>query len=131
MGSPVARQYTTIGIEGGMRMPSEPAAVTIPTENFSSYFAFIRAGIMIEPIAATVAGDDPEIAAKNAHAAVAAIARPPGSRPKKSVATRISFFERPPAVMMLPERTKSGIAISANESAELNICWTTTSSGPS
>ena len=103
-------------------MPSEPAAVTTPTENFSSYLAFIRAGIMIEPIAATVAGEEPEIAAKNAHAAVAAIARPPGSGPKMSVATRISFFDRPPAVMMLPDSTNIGIAIRAKESAALNIC---------
>ena len=50
----------------------------MPTENLSLYLAFIRAGIMMAPMAATVAGDEPEMAAKKAQAAVAAIARPPG-----------------------------------------------------
>jgi hypothetical protein len=34
-------------------------------------------GIMKEPIAETVAGPDPEIAAKNMHARTVTIARPP------------------------------------------------------
>ena len=93
--------------------------------------AFISAGIMMAPMAATVAGEEPEMAAKKAQAAVAAIARPPDRPPKRAVATLISRLEMPPAVMMLPERTKNGIAIRVKESAELNICWMITSIGTS
>ncbi len=56
------------GTLGGIKIPNVPPAATSPKEYFLSYPAASIAGIIIEPIAAAVAGEEPEIAAKIAQA---------------------------------------------------------------
>src|SRR5664279_2351985 len=68
---------STIGIDGGIRMPREPEVVMTPApKRFGKPCATI-AGRITEPIATTVAGDEPEIAANSAQASTAASASPP------------------------------------------------------
>ena len=54
-------------IEGGINSPKVPDPAKLPSSIFSGYFLFLSSGIDIFPTVATVAADDPEIAAKRAH----------------------------------------------------------------
>src|SRR3954449_8336708 len=77
--------YSTIGIDGGMRIPSEPEVVITPApKRFGNPCATI-AGRITEPIATTVAGDEPEMAANSAHATTPDKARPPYQWPTNAV----------------------------------------------
>ena len=84
---------------------------------------------MIEPIAATVAGDDPEIAAKNIDASTVTSASPPESAPTILFAKAISLLEIPPFSMRLPAIIKKGMAIRGKESIEAKSFCPTTMSG--
>jgi len=68
--------------------------------------------IMIEPTATTVAGEEPDTAANNAHESNAAIASPPRKWPTSAFANAIMRFATPPVVMSAPARMKNGIASS-------------------
>src|SRR6187431_3271293 len=82
----VDTEYITITIEGGIRMPSAPEVVMTPApKRFGKPCATI-AGRMMEPIATTVAGEDPDTAANSAHAITPASARPPCQCPMHDVA---------------------------------------------
>lgn len=80
-------------------------------------------------MAATVAGPEPEIAAKNIHVRIAAIPRPPGSQPRIELQKLISLLEIPPVSIRLPATMKSGTASDGKESVAVNILCTTTISG--
>src|SRR5690242_11512676 len=80
---------STIGIDGGMRMPSEPDVVMTPAPKRLGNPCAAMAGSSTEPIATTVAGDEPEIAANSAQATTAASARPPYQWPTIDVAKLI------------------------------------------
>ena len=69
--------YTTNVIDGGITTPIAPPAAINAQENAAGYPAFTSAGIMISPSAATVAGPDPEIAAKKQDTTIHTIAIPP------------------------------------------------------
>ena len=69
---------------------------------------------MIEPMATTVAGDDPETAAKSAHAITPASASPPCQWPTMDEAKLIMRRATPPCVRKLPARMKNGIAMISN-----------------
>src|SRR5689334_8365887 len=73
----VATAYITITIDGGMRMPSAPDVVITPAPKRLGKPCFTIAGRMIEPIATTVAGDEPDTAANSAQAITPASASPP------------------------------------------------------
>src|SRR4051812_38705892 len=68
---------STIGIDGGIRIPSEPEVVITPAPKRLGKPCATIAGRIPDPIATTVAGDEPEIAANKAQASTAASARPP------------------------------------------------------
>ena len=76
---------------------------------------------MIPPMAATVAGPEPEIAAKNIHVSTAAMASPPGSQPSIALQKFIRRLEIPPVSIRLPATMKSGTARSVKESVAVNI----------
>src|SRR5213076_492531 len=73
----VDTEYITMTIDGGIRMPSAPEVVMTPAPKRFGKPALTIAGSRIEPIATTVAGDDPDTAAKSAHASTPASPRPP------------------------------------------------------
>ena len=82
--------------------------------------ALTIAGIRIEPIATTHAGDDPESAANSAHASTAASPRPPYQWPTSELANVIIRLATPPWVRKLPARMKNGIAMISKLSRPVN-----------
>src|SRR6202162_5295585 len=91
----VATAYITITIDGGMRMPSAPDVVVMPAPNFLGKPALTMAGSRIEPMATTVAGEEPEIAANKAHASTPDRPRPPHKCATIYQADRIMRFATP------------------------------------
>ena len=69
------------------------------------------AGIRIRPRAATVAGPEPEIAAKKQATSTQTMATPPLKWPTQAWASLMSRVEMPDFSMMFPPRMKKGIAI--------------------
>ena len=98
-----------------MTCPTVPAAATVAAVKDFLYPFFSISGTMIPPIAAVVAGHDPEIAAKIIEEPTETIASPPVKRLKKRFTKSTSFFDNPPAVIRFPARMKNGIAIRGNE----------------
>ena len=66
-------------IEGGINKPKVPEPAKLPNKIFSGYFLFLSSGIDIFPTVATVAAEDPEIAAKSAHPTIFTWINPPGN----------------------------------------------------
>ena len=86
---------------------------------------------MIDPMAMTVAVEDPEIAPKNADATKVTIARPPGRPPTIAAARLTSLFETPPLSSRPPAIMKNGMAMNGKESVAVKKRCTTTISGRS
>ena len=89
------------------------------------------AGRMIEPIATTVATDEPHTSANIAHAMMPASASPPCQWPTSVVANLIMRRATPPCVRKLPARMKNGIAMISNFSMPVNSFSATASTGTS
>src|SRR5512139_3168577 len=87
------------------------------------------AGSMMEPIATTVAGLEPDSAAKNAQDNTAASASPPCMEPTSEVAKRMMRAATPPVVRNAPDRMKNGMAMMANWSSPVNRRCDTISTG--
>ena len=92
-------------------MPREPLDAINPVENPLGYPSRTRAGSIIDPIATTVAGLDPETVANNAQAKTDDIARPPGADPTIVLANLISLSAVPPSIKNVPDKMKKGTAI--------------------
>ena len=73
----VETAYITMTMEGGMRMPRPPALAMVPTPKRDGKPCLTMAGSRMEPMATTVAGEDPETAAKRAQAKTAPRPKPP------------------------------------------------------
>lgn len=71
-------------------------------------------GIITSPSAATVAGPEPEMAAKKHETMTHTMARPPLVWPTQASASRMSFLEICAFSMMLPARMKNGMASKTN-----------------
>ena len=81
------------------------------------------------PIAAVVAGAEPEIAAKMQAETTVTCPMPPGRWRTSTSATRISFCDRPPADMISPASMKNGIANRLNDwVAPIRVCASSTDS---
>ena len=80
------------------------------------------AGIMMLPSAATVAGPEPEIAAKKQQVMTPTIANPPVIWPTQTSANLIRRLETPAASISSPARIKKAIAISGKLSAPSTSC---------
>src|SRR3954451_5543739 len=86
----------TIGIDGGMRIPSEPEVVITPAPNRRGNPCAVIAGRITEPIATPVAGEERESAANSAHATTPDRARPPYQCPTSADANAIMRRATPP-----------------------------------
>ena len=84
---------------------------------------------MIDPIATTVAGDDPDTAENSAAAIVAAMPRPPAQWPIMVLANSIIRRATPPWVRKFPARMKNGIAMISNFSMPVKSLSATDSIG--
>ena len=71
---------------------------------------------MVDPMAAVVAAEEPEIAAKNMPATATACARPPVKEPTIACATLTRREVTPPADMKAPASIKKGTAMKEKES---------------
>ena len=60
--TPVASEYSTNGIDGGMMTPKPPATAINPAAHVLLYPKSTMNGMHIAPTAAVVAGPEPEIA---------------------------------------------------------------------
>ena len=80
----------------------------------------------IGPIAATVAGDEPESAAKIIHARTPAIAKPPRRCPTNAIEKRMIRCATPPVDMKDDARMKNGIAssVACPSNASKSVCAT-------
>ena len=70
-------------IEGGINRPRVPAPAKVPIIIRSGYFRALSSGIDIFPTVATVAAEEPDIAAKTVHPAIFTCSNPPGSPPQQ------------------------------------------------
>jgi hypothetical protein len=73
------------------------------------------------PMAAVVAADEPEIAAKNIDPSTATSERPPLIQPTHASAKSTNRLDTFPLASKSPARIKKGIAIMGNESVPTNI----------
>ena len=110
-------------------MPSAPEVVMTPAPKRLGKPCSTIAGSMIEPIAITVAGDEPEIAANSAQAITPARPSPPYQCPTIEVAKLIMRRATPPWVRKLPARMKNGIAMISKLSMPVNSFSATASVG--
>ena len=90
--------------------PMVPAAAARAAAKSPSYLRSFIAGIMKDPMADTVAGPEPEMAAKNMQANTVTMARPPAMKPTRLSARFTRRLEMPPLHMSAPARMKKGMA---------------------
>lgn len=84
---------------------------------------------MIRPIPATVAGLEPEIAAKNTQLSTVVMPSPPVTCPTKALARLISLRTSPPVSMTALAKKKNGTAMSEKWSRLANAFWPMIGSG--
>jgi hypothetical protein len=80
-------------------------------------------------MAAVVAAEEPEIAAKNIPDTATTNAKPPVINPTKAFAKFTNFLVTPPEDIKEPASIKKGTAINEKESTAVNILWATTIKG--
>jgi len=80
-------------------------------------------GLMVPPIAATVAWVDPDTAPNIVQAAFVVIASPPGICPRKALVIPISLFAAWPDVIMFAARINIGTATSEGGMIPVTTCW--------
>lgn len=106
-------------------IPISPDAATNAVEKFLSYPSLLIDGIMTSPIAATVAGPEPEIAEKKQQLMTATIAKPPWICPTNRLTKSMSLLVIPALSIANPARIKKGIASMVNfDVAEKRITGT-------
>ena len=73
----VETAYMTMTMEGGISIPRAPEVAMTPVPKRTGNPCLTMAGSRMEPMATTVAGEDPETAANRAQARTAASPSPP------------------------------------------------------
>jgi hypothetical protein len=91
--------------EGGMITPSSPEEAVVAALKGRGYFCFSISGISIDPTAAAVAAEEPEIVAKSIEVSTTAAARPPRTQLSSAFATSTSRSAMPPCCISLPAST--------------------------
>src|SRR5699024_4650817 len=114
-----------------MILPNSPDVPTVAAAKAFGYFFRSISGIRIEPIAAVVADDDPDIEAKKPDVSIVTAPNPPLNHTTKAFAKFIKRFEMPPVVIIFPDNMKKGIAIIVKESRFSNILSTIVNNGKS
>ena len=99
-------------IDGGIKIPNVPALQITPAANSLVYPTCRIAAITMDPMATTVAGDEPDKAANIIHASTPAIAKPPWKWPTQAIENRMIRLATPPVDMNVDAKTKNGIASS-------------------
>ena len=102
-------------IEGGINKPKVPDPAKLPNNNFSGYFRFLSSGIDIFPTVATVAAEDPEIAANNAQPTTLTCINPPGNLCIHGERPLNKFSDNFVLNNISPIHTNNGSAVSVQE----------------
>ncbi len=105
-------------------MPRVPALQITPAANSLVYPTCRMPAITMEPMATTVAGDEPERAANSMQAKTPAMANPPGKCPTQAIENRMIRRATPPVVMKDEARMKKGMARSVKwpSKASKSVC---------
>tara|TARA_B100002052_G_scaffold293329_1_gene316287 strand:+ start:292 stop:927 length:636 start_codon:yes stop_codon:yes gene_type:complete len=102
-------------IEGGINKPRVPDPAKLPSKILSGYLLFLNSGMDIFPTVATVAAEEPDIAANKAQPTTLTCISPPGSfcihgdRPSKR------FFESLVLNNISPIQTNNGKAVRVHD----------------
>ena len=110
-----------IKLLGGIRLPNAPPAAAIAPPKAGSYLIFIIEGIITAPIAAVVAGPDPDNAAKNAQPKTATRPRLPVTFPISDSAILTILLAIPPCSINEPANTNKGTVINGKGSTPVYI----------
>ena len=102
-------------IDGGINNPKVPDPAKLPNSNFSGYFLFLNSGIDIFPTVATVAAEDPDIAANNAQPTTFTWTNPPGSFDSHGDRPLNKFSDNFVLNRISPIQTKSGSAVNVQD----------------
>ena len=102
-------------MDGGINNPKVPDPAKLPSNIFSGYFLFLSSGIDIFPTVATVAADEPDIAANNAHPTILTWIKPPGSFCIHGDRPSNKFSDNFVLNSISPIHTNNGKAVSVHE----------------
>ena len=102
-------------MDGGINNPKVPDPAKLPNSNFSGYFLFLNSGIDILPTVATVAADDPDIAANNAQPTTFTCTNPPGNLDNHGDKPLNKFSDNLVLNKISPIQTKRGRAVNVQE----------------
>ena len=102
-------------MDGGIKSPKVPDPAKLPNNNFSGYFLFLNSGIDIFPTVATVAADEPEIAANKAHPTTFTCINPPGKRDIQGAKPLNKFSDNLVLYSISPIQTNNGNAVKVQE----------------
>ena len=116
---PPVTANTIIGMEGGIISARTEEQATSAVAWPGGYPSRTMRGIMIEPMAAMAADDEPEIAPNSAQVTMVTAPSPPLSRPTSAFTKLSRRSDIPPSAMMVPAITKSGSA----SRAKLEVVW--------
>ena len=123
--TPETMANISIGIDGGIIIPTVEEATVMPVENSFEYPCLVMSGMRIDPSAEVSATDDPVIPPNIIEATTLTSPRPPLKGLQISSAKLMSLFVSPPWFMSSPESMKSGIAMRMNEFSPANTRWGT------
>ena len=127
--APIVTPRTTITMLGGIIVARAPPHPSSDALKAGRYFSSFIAGSIIEPIAATSATPEPDIAPKNMQETTMTIAMPPRMCPTMLEAKRIMRGVMSPSAIRAPASRKSGMASSVKESAPTTMRCAITSQG--
>jgi len=96
---------------GGITIPVGAEAILTAVANLRSYPSSTCCGISTPPIAVEAAIAELEIEPNNAFPKTFVWAKDPGIRPTNNIAKSTNFLAIPPWFIMIPEKTKNGMAI--------------------
>ena len=102
-------------MDGGIKSPKVPEPAKLPNNNFSGYFLFLNSGIDIFPTVATVAAEDPDIAANNAQPTTFTCTNPPGNFDDQGDKPLNKFSDSLVLNKISPIQTKRGRAVNVHE----------------
>src|SRR5690625_5451808 len=103
---PLAIEYTISALLGGISRPLVDAVAVTAALKPRSYPSFVMAGIIKPPTAEAAAAAAPGREPNKVQRTTLTKARPPGNRPKNTLAKSIRRRATPPGPIQSPESTK-------------------------
>ena len=102
-------------MDGGINNPKVPEPAKLPRSIFSGYFLFLNSGIDIFPTVATVAAEDPEMAANKPQPTTLTWINPPGNLANQGDRPLKRFSESLVLNNISPIQTNNGNAVNVQD----------------